>query len=358
MKVLLLSRYGYLGASSRYRFYQYLPFLHQQGFEVNVCSLLNDQYIQKLYVGRRSSLSIAFAYLQRLFQLITAQNYDLIWLEKEAFPWIPSLLESLLLKSKIPYVVDYDDATFHRYDQHTSPVVRQLLGQKIDRVMSQAALVIVGNSYLAARAKAAGANHVEILPTVVDLVRYPVSPYPKQRFTIGWIGSPLKASAYFEAIQSALREICKDGSAQVVAIGAGTMELAGVPVVVKPWNEATEVSDMQQFNVGIMPLTDTPFERGKCGFKLIQYMACARPAIGSPVGINQKIIQHGVNGYTASTPEEWIDALQKIKADPELAQRMGVEGRTLVEKAYCLQVVAPKLAELLLQAAHRAEVGA
>ena len=358
MKVLLLSRYGYLGASSRYRSYQYLPFLRQQGFEIKVAPLLDDNYIQKLYSGQRSSLfRIAFAYLKRISNLMSCRNYDLIWIEKEAFPWIIGSIEAMLLQSNIPYIVDYDDATFHRYDQHNSPLVRRLLGRKIDRIMSNAALVIVGNDYLAERASSAGANRIEILPTVVDLARYPITPYPKNStFVIGWIGSPLRASAYFKAIQPALKEICKDGSARVVAIGAGKMELEEVPLEIRPWSEATEVSDMQQFNVGIMPLTDTPFEKGKCGLKLIQYMACARPAIGSPVGVNQKIIDSGINGFVANSTEEWFTALQKLKNEPEVAQQMGVAGRSIVEEKYSLKIAVPKLVELLLQSAKRSVV--
>lgn len=351
MKILLLCRYGYLGASSRYRFYQYLPYLREQGFEITVSPLLDNVYIQRRYSGQRTSLQkMVLTYVQRICSLLQCARYDLIWLEKEALPWIPSWLESLLYKSRVPYLVDYDDAIFHQYDQHPSSLVRSLVGKKIDQVMHKAAMVIVGNDYLGDRARQAGATKVEILPTVIDLERYPlVSQSENKVFTIGWIGSPLTCG-YLREIHPALKEVCRDGTARVVAIGAGGLELEGVPLEIKPWCEATEVQEIQQFDVGIMPLSDSPWEWGKCGLKLIQYMACACPAIGSPIGVNQKIIDKGINGFQASRLEEWVEALQTLKNDRILRQCMGKAGRVKIEQQYCLQALAPKLAQLLREA--------
>jgi glycosyltransferase involved in cell wall biosynthesis len=295
-------------------------------------------------------MDLAYAYLKRISLILQSKNYDLIWIEKEALPWIPGSLETLLLRSQVPYIVDYDDAAFHRYDQHRLSRIRKLLGQKIDHVMRQACLVIVGNDYLAERAARAGAKYIEILPTVVDLQRYPLIDFPQNPiFTIGWIGSPLKANDYLKAIEPALRVICQEGKARVIAIGASDIKLEGVPLEIKLWCEATEVEEIQQFDVGIMPLSDTPFERGKCGLKLIQYMASSLPVIGSPVGVNSKIIVHGVNGFQASSISEWIGAFDKLRNDPTLRKKMGQAGRKIVESHYSLKVTAPKLADLILK---------
>ncbi|HEY9693637.1 MAG TPA: glycosyltransferase family 4 protein [Oculatellaceae cyanobacterium] len=348
MKILLLTRYGYLGASSRYRSYQYLPYLKKLGFEFTVAPLLDNAYLERLPSGKGVVVSaISRAYTQRVWLLLQSQKYDLIWLEKEAFPWIPALLESLLFNSGVPYLVDYDDALFHRYDQHKSSLIRQVLGKKIDSVMRRAALVLAGNDYLAQRAHNAGAPRVEILPTVIDLERYPIAQPPNNsQFTIGWIGSP-STSRYLKEIHPALQEICRDGTTKVVAVGATPLELPGVPLEIKPWSESTEVEEMQQFDVGIMPLTDTPWEKGKCGFKLIQYMACVRPVIGSPVGVNQQIINQGINGFLSSSREDWIKAFQILKQNQELRERMGKAGRVMVEEKYCLQKTLPDLANFL-----------
>lgn len=322
--------------------------MRQRGFEVTVAPLLDDQYLENLYTGRQKSiLKILKAYGKRINQMLRAKDFDLLWVEKEALPWLPGWLEHGLGLFKAPYVVDYDDAIFHRYDRHKSGLVRMLLGRKIDRVMQRAALVLAGNDYLAKRAQVAGAKRIEILPTVIDLKRYSNTPQPNNNiFTIGWIGSP-STTGYLTQIAPALKTICRQKDAQVVLIGARKTNLPGVPVQYLPWSEATEVEEMQRFDVGIMPLPDEPWERGKCGFKLIQYMACARPVVGSPVGVNHKIIKHGVNGYQAETNDEWIQALLMLQGNKEHRQRMGEFGRKLVEKEYSLQVTGPRLVEML-----------
>jgi glycosyltransferase involved in cell wall biosynthesis len=350
--ILLLSRYGMLAASSRYRSYQYLPYLQRQGFQVTVAPLLDDRYLQRLYRGRATTKgAVAAAYARRVTRLLRSRSYDLIWLEKEALPWVPGWLEALLVRRGAPYLVDYDDALFHRYDQHPYPMVRALLSKKIDRVMREAALVVAGNSYLAARADAAGAKQIEQLPTVVDLDRYPPSEPPtNETFTIGWIGTPV-TTRYLELVRPALKEVCAGGRARLVAIGSTRLAWDDVPHEVVPWSVATEVAQLQRFDVGIMPLKDSPWERGKCGFKLIQYMACGRPVIGSPVGVNSDIISDGVNGLPATSTEDWIRALRTLQHDAGLRRRMGAAGRAAVEARFCIQVTTPRLADLLRRAA-------
>ncbi|GAB4578743.1 MAG: glycosyltransferase family 4 protein [Anaerolineales bacterium] len=350
MRLLLLSRYGPLGSASRVRFYQYLPYLQAQGLQITVCPLLADEYVQNLYTGKRQSFAfLARAYLTRLRALLTSQKFDLIWLEKESLPWLPAWLENAL--TRVPVVVDYDDAVFHRYDLHPNPLVRILLGRKIDGVMRHAALVIAGNAYLAARAQKAGAKQIEILPSVVDTKRYQPLPQTLTRnanspLTIGWIGAPVTAP-YLQHIQPALAEISANGAARVVLVGSGNVLLPGVPLEIRPWTEANEVANLQQFDVGIMPLPDEPFERGKCGYKLIQYMACGLPVVASPVGVNQTIVEPQVNGFLASTHEEWVQALAHLLNHPELRTQMGAAGRKKVETEYSLQANAPRLLTLL-----------
>ena len=349
IKILLLSRYENLGASSRYRSYQYIPYLRKEGIEIKAAPIFDNDYIKDLYTGRKKNLlKVLKAYVKRIINLYRVRDFDLIWIEKEALPWFPAWIEHKLGLSKATYIVDYDDAIFHRYDQHHFKLIRWILGKKIDRIMQYATLVLVGNEYLFERAKKAGAKRVELLPTVIDLEKYPTNSFNNNEiFTIGWIGSPV-TSHYLKLVMPALEEFYKKNTARIVLIGANKEKLTNIPVEYVSWSEETEIKEIQKFDVGIMPLPDNAWERGKCGFKLIQYMACGLPVVGVPVGVNAKIIKHGINGYQASNTNEWVWALQKLKGDQELRQKMGSAGRKIVEKEYCLQVTAPRLRDLII----------
>ena len=345
-KVLVLTKYGSLGSSSRYRFYQYLPYLRSQDFDLTLSPLLDNKYIMDMNVGKRNSTNILLLYFQRLRRLMIDRNYDLLWIEKELLPYIPGWLESILTPN-IPYVVDYDDAQFHAYDTG-SKLKRLLLAQKIDKVMANATLVVAGNQYIAARAGIAGAKRIEVIPTVIDLDRYSLKSFitNDRSFNIGWIGSP-NTSRYLKSIQSVFENLTHEYNCKVTLVGSGNITLGNIDLTVKNWLENSEVEDIKAFDVGIMPLDNTPWERGKCGIKLIQYMACGVPVVGTPIGVNQEIIQHGVNGFCADSLDEWTEYLSRLAQDPQLRGAMGAEGRVMVESSYCLQVTAPKVARLL-----------
>jgi glycosyltransferase involved in cell wall biosynthesis len=223
--------------------------------------------------------------------------------------------------------------------------------------MRRAALVLVGNEYLAERARQAGAKRVECLPTVVDVERYDQALCRVQGLcTIGWIGSPMTAP-YLTLVQAVLSEVCQQGNVRVVIVGAQHIPLAGVPVETRAWSEQTEVQEIQSFDVGIMPLPDEPWERGKCGYKLIQYMACSKPAVASPVGVNRHIIAHGIDGFLASTPTQWVQTLRTLCQDRALRERIGQAARRKVAQEYSLQVTAPRLVSLLSSAVQGGNTG-
>lgn len=254
-------------------------------------------------------------------------------------------------------IVDYDDAVFHYYDKHRLSLVRRSLGKKIDTVMRRADMVLAGNDYLASRARQAGARRIELLPTVVDLTRYEIKPYVLgSRLTIGWIGTP-KTTHYLRLITPVLQALVASHGVRVIAVGGDQSQLGGIPVESISWSEASEVANIQQFDIGIMPLPDEPFERGKCGYKLIQYMACGKPVVASPVGVNSVIVRHGVEGFLATSEAEWINAIRTLCDDPTLRQRMGVAGRQRVESGYSLQAAAPRIEQLLRAVASKSCVG-
>jgi glycosyltransferase involved in cell wall biosynthesis len=142
-------------------------------------------------------------------------------------------------------------------------------------------------------------------------------------------------------------KIKKKFNVRFVAVGANQNEIRDDDIEVIPWTEESEVSSIQSFDIGIMPLPDEPWERGKCGYKIIQYMACGLPVVASPVGVNTKIIQKGKNGFLARNPKEWETALIKLIANPKLRKQMGTNGRVLAEQEFSLQVQSPRLENIL-----------
>lgn len=354
LRVLALPHYGQQGASSRMRSWQYFPVMREAGVHVEVQALIDDATLLDRYkVGSYRLVSVLKWYALRVAALFGREKFHLLWIEKEALPWVPLWFELILLR-RVPYVLDFDDAVFHNYDQHRFAVVRRLYGLRLDRLMAKAALVVCGNQYLADRAKSAGARRVEVLPTVIDLVRYPAPLLPNslptnEVATIVWIGSPSTAK-YLQMLQKPLQLLAQRMNFVFRIIGA-EFQIPGVQVECVPWTEATEVACIAACQVGVMPLQDSAWERGKCGYKLIQYMACSLPVVASPIGVNTEIVQHGVNGYLANTTAEWVDALEALLTDSTLRSRMGKAGRQAVEDKYCIQKTGPKMAELLKEAA-------
>ncbi|MES2221515.1 MAG: glycosyltransferase family 4 protein [Acidobacteriota bacterium] len=196
---------------------------------------------------------------------------------------------------------------------------------------------------------------MEVIPTVVDLDRYSVRPAPPRNYKmVGWIGAPATVR-YLELVAEAMKVISQEIAVQLRVIGAN-FSVAGVQTEIRRWTQESEVAEIQDIDVGIMPLTDSPWERGKCGYKLVQYMACGKPVIASPVGINKEMVRPAINGFLAKDTGEWIAALRILLADADLRRSMGAEGRTVVEQKYNLQVTTPRLAQLFHQVLTRESV--
>ena len=350
LKVLVLTKYGRLGASSRLRSLQYLPWFERAGVHCMASSLLSDRQVESLYAAGRYSLgSLFLSYARRVLALLSRNQFDVVWIEKEALPWLPAWFERYLLSGR-PYVLDYDDAIFHNYDQHSRAWVRRVFGRRIDRLMTGAQLVVGGNSYLAQRARDVQAPWVEVVPTVIDLERY--VPKTEWAVTTGgllcivWIGSP-STVRYLQLLREPLQLLSRELHFKLRVIGGGEVDLPGVNVESFPWSETSEVDCIRECDVGVMPLFDSPWESGKCGYKLIQYMACGLPVVASAVGVNSEIVRNGEDGYLASSAAEWVEALGKLLRDETLRAQMGRAGRERVKQHYCIQQTAPKLIAML-----------
>lgn len=343
-KVLILAKYGTLAASTRQRFVQYLPYIEAVGGQVDIKPLLSNAYLKETFAGRPAGWrNIARAYFDRLKVLRSADDYDAVMIYCEAFPYLPSMLETYAASRKGVVIYDFDDAIFHQYDSHRLAPVRWLLGKKIAAVLRKSDIAFCGNAYLQNYADQF-CERTEMIPTVVDVEAYQsVEACPPR---IGWIGSP-STWQYLKPYVSMIEEASAKSGQPALIVGSG--EKAGLAgnVEFADWSEAEEIALIQKAGVGVMPLDDAPWARGKCGYKLIQYMACGLPVIASPVGVNSKIVQHGVNGFLASTDEEWRTALSTLMGDADLRKRMGEAGRKMVEENYSTQKYGPKIAGIL-----------
>lgn len=345
MKVLVLTKYGRLGASSRMRFFQYFSFLNSNGVNISVQPFFCSEDLQiRYHKGGYSLLNLFRCYLRRLKVLLNASPFDLVWIQGEALPYMPPFLEQYLLRD-IKYVVDYDDAIFHNYDMHKFPIVRMLLGQRVDALMAKSALVVTGNNYLGQRAIDAGAKWVEIVPTVIDIERYTTKKLLKKDTSVFlrvvWIGSQSTVN-YLINILPLLKSVNQDIPFILRVIGAEVQD-SELEIENIKWSENTEVTSISEADIGIMPLVDSPWERGKCGYKLIQYMACGLPVIGSGVGVNVDIINCSEAGFVANNDLQWRKSLLTLLRDAQLRTLMGKKGLTAAKDIYSLQSQRRKL---------------
>jgi glycosyltransferase involved in cell wall biosynthesis len=341
IRVLAFALYGDQAASTRVRLLQYLPALNAANVQIEIQILLDNEYLQAMFAGQRISLwKLTKLYAARLQMLWRARHYDGVWIHMELFPNLPAVFEWMLAKFLCPYIYDCDDAFFHKYDLSQNPLKR-LLSQKIDRVMHYAQQVVCGNAYLAQKASKAGALSVHIVPSVVDTEQY----LPKAGVTaqsgnkmllrIGWIGSRTTAK-YLHPLMPTLAELSKEYALELVVVGAVFQDPV-VSVRCKPWEKATEILDIQSFDIGIMPLDSSPWELGKCAYKLIQCMACGVPVIGERIGANCDLIEDGQNGFLASDHAEWTEAFKRLLEDPKLRERFAQAGRKTVVEKYSLK---------------------
>ena len=350
IKVLGLALYGPLAASTRYRLGQYVPGLASQGIDLQIFHLLGDDYLRRRFDG--GALPIAamlHAGLARLAELWRQGGYDVAMLHCELFPLLPGWVERALLRK--PYIYDFDDAFYLKYRTGRLGMAQPLLGRKFDTVIAGAAAVTAGNKVLAQYARQFNVNTHD-LPTVLDTARYVPGAASRngEVFTVGWIGSPSTAP-YLAELVAPLSAIGKEGPVQFVVIGGKAPVVPNVKVVEIDWTEHTEVDLINSFDVGVMPLPDDDWARGKCAFKLIQYMACGVPVVASPVGANVDVVGADC-GLMAASPQEWADALRLLRDQPVRRAEMGQAGRQKVERSYSIQVTAPRLAGLLKVAAN------
>jgi glycosyltransferase involved in cell wall biosynthesis len=348
IKVLGLALYGPLAASTRYRLGQYAPGLAVMGIDLQIRHLLGDDYLRERFKGGSLPFTALLrAGFVRLADLWRADEYDLSILHCELFPLMPGWMERRLIRK--PYIYDFDDAFYLKYRSGSLGVASPVLGQKFDTVMAGAVAVTAGNQVLDDYARRHNTT-TKHLPTVVDTARYVPQPIKRggQIFTVGWIGSPSTAP-YLSELVAPLSIIGLEGPVRLIVIGGKAPVVPNVTVIELDWAENTELDLINSFDVGMMPLPDNDWARGKCAFKLIQYMACAVPVVASAVGANIDVVNSEC-GLLVSTPGEWIEALRLLRDHETIRVNMGKAGRARVVQHYSLHQNLPVLADVIMNA--------
>jgi glycosyltransferase involved in cell wall biosynthesis len=345
MRVLFLTLYPEMAASPRYRVHQFIPCLESQGIKCTVRAPMSEAAWRRHCGPDRNGRAFWYHAREtptRLFQLLDAGRFDIVFLQKAVMSAYVTGFDRLLRQCAKKLVYDIDDAV-HLAPPHAlgAPWNRFEDRDQIHRLMSSADCVLAGNHWLADVATGRSAR-AEYFPTVVDTERFmPAADAPKN-FQAGWMGSPSTTASLgglggaFDALQPG----------ELLLAGADPKQVHWLPARVTPWRYDTEVQLLQQFSVGLMPLPKDEWTRGKCALKALQYMACGVPCIATPHGAVLDIIHHGENGWLADTEAEWRDALTALR-DPALRLRLGEAARATVEEHFSLHIAAPRLHKIL-----------
>jgi glycosyltransferase involved in cell wall biosynthesis len=336
----------------RYRIEQWAPHLRASGIELEFEPFLSAGAMDVLYrPGRRlrKAYETIAGYAQRVFGLRDLERYDAAFVYRESTllggPWIERRLAKIL-----PILFDFDDAIYLPAVNRVNSVARILERPgKAAEICALARHVTVGNRVLAEFARQ-HASDVTVVPSTIDTQAYVIRERPANpRPVIGWTGT-VTTTPYLEALQPALASLCRAVDFELRVIGH-PVRMNGVDVRFVPWNASTEAEDLRPIDVGLMPLPDDPWARGKCGMKALQYMALGIPPVVSPVGVNATIVQDGRNGFHARTDADWTERLELLLRDPALRARLGVAARVTVENEYSTHVHAPRVAKILRRVA-------
>jgi glycosyltransferase involved in cell wall biosynthesis len=354
MKILFLAAYSELAASSRTRVYDYFPFLEKGGIEYK-CLCFTPSFLHKLTSQHRGLFS-KIAYFTAVFlikiinifkAIILAPSYDIIFIQKIIFPFGLEKFLKLLNKN---IIFEFDDAIFTDEDEKKSflnKIKANFKKNGFANMLKVAKVCLVENDYNRDIALKY-CPWIEIITGPIDTERYFLKEKKdkEKQFIIGWIGSS-STQKYLFLVEEALRELSKKYNIILRLSGVQKdFNMSGVNYQIEKWDIATEVAFAQSFNIGIVPLPDNAWTRGKGNYKLLQYMASGIPAVASPVETSKDMIKDGVNGFLANSHKEWVDKISLLIENENLRKKMGIEARKTMEDRYSLKMAAEKLVEI------------
>lgn len=351
-KIYCFTKYSEKGPSSRYRTFQYIEFWKiYYSIELNV--LLNDWYFDKNLNVISKGIRIIASYLKRYWLLQKINKNDLLWIEYELFPYVNNFAEEKLKKRGIRFIIDYDDAIFNAYIHNNNKIIRYFLSDKIFKIMKLAHCVVTGSPYLSNYALKWNKNVCEI-PTSVNISEYNLNQPQferkhKETLIIGWLGSQ-PTSINLSIVKEAFTNFIQETDAELWLMGYDEKlkdTWLNLPVKFFPWSKENEKSFLNSIDVGIMPLHELPYNHGKCGFKLIQYMAMGKPTISTPMEANIKIDRLNIN-YFATESTDWLEAFRLIKN--LISTNSFLNNRLVVKNYYSTDANAPQYLEIFNKA--------
>jgi glycosyltransferase involved in cell wall biosynthesis len=340
-KVLFLLPYPLHNApSQRFRVELYFPILTKNNISYDTHCFIDEKTWKVLYkpgnVFTKTSGLLKGVLSRLALTLFSIHKYDYIFIHREASPVGPPVFEFIISKiwrKKIIY--DFDDAIWIPDNTGNNKISSWLKAYwKIKFICRWSYKVSAGNAFLAAFAKGNGAD-VLIVPTCVDTnnVHNKIKDQLTDKIVIGWTGSH-STMIYLEDLLPVLSSVALSSGVEIVIISNKEPGFSLPNLKFIQWNESSEVEDLLSLNIGLMPLKPDLWSEGKCGFKIIQYLALGIPAIASPVGVNKKIIEDKINGFLCTTNEEWMQALHALINDASLRARMGKTGREKIQAHY------------------------
>lgn len=340
MRILFLTPYPRGSApSQRFRFEHYYSLLSESGISFHIQSFLDDRAWRVLYQNGKFLLKVAAilrGFLRRFYGLFTLSQYDYVFIHREAAPIGPPIFEWCIAKvfrKKVVY--DFDDAIWLANASDANRFASAVkYYHKVSSICRWSYKISVGNDFLADYARQFNAS-VQVMPTVVDTEKayWQLKNQETKPVVVGWTGTH-STIRFLEPLVPLVLKVCRETNAHflVIADKSPTIDFEKFEFV--KWTEETESEDVLRMNIGIMPLGEDDWSKGKCGFKAIQYMALGIPAVVSPVGVNSKIVDHNRNGFLCSNDQEWEFALRKLIADAALRKQMGEDAQHKIRSEY------------------------
>ena len=343
VKVLILATAPEkINPSQRFRFEHFLNASNKYGLEFTLAPFFSDKTWKILHKEKhylQKTIGILSGFVRRTKMLGSIRKFDMVYIHREASPIGPPIFEWIINKVlRKPIVYDFDDAIWINTASQANPFIAVLkFGSKVSFICKIAKSVSVGNEYLAAFAMRYSKD-VRVIPTLVDTEKHhnQLKNQSSSPITIGWTGTYTNFHN-LTIVEPVLRHLQKNFQIRIKLIADKNPNLKNIEYDFQKWNYSSEIEDLLDIHIGLMPLIDSEFERGKCAFKAIQYMSLGIPAVISPVGANIKLIKDGENGYLVSSETEWLSKLENLINDPILRTKMGEKARKTIIDQYSVK---------------------